>query len=184
MEDLLVLVIDQFLRAVTEEPFDRGALVDGRAVGRDHRDHVRGILEQRPIEAVDALQLLLVALLLRDVEHDAGKARPGRPGLDAHDVPQPHHPAVGRDHTVLEFVVLTASGGVPTERRASLHIVGVGVRHPEIRRGQPLGGWIAENRFGLIADEGELERAAVGFPHDAADRIHELAELLRRKHRA
>src|SRR5207245_686907 len=88
-------------------------------------------------EPAASLALLLGPFPLRDVDHHA--TEPG--GVvpfphHGHLVSQPHHPAVGRDHAVLE-VVPALLGRFFTELHHRLAIVRVQVLLPESRVGDP-----------------------------------------------
>jgi hypothetical protein len=106
MHELEVVPADELAAGVAELLLDRRTLEDGDAVLAQQRDVVGGILEEGLVEALDPVLPALLCLLLRDVEGDADQPPPSlRRAPDAHDIPEPDHPAIGRDHPVLELVI-------------------------------------------------------------------------------
>src|SRR5262249_38115376 len=111
----------------------------------------------REIDAVHALHhpatrltLLLRALQLRDVDHDA--TQPRGPVTVEHNtdvVADPHDPTVSGDHAVL-------GGAGSLVSRDPLAVVGMEMILPEGGIGQPAVAPIAEDPFGLAVHEREL----------------------------
>ncbi len=139
--------------------------------------------EVHAIEALAAppseLALFLRPLALGDIDHDATQA--GRAvALDhqGHQVAKPHDAPVGREHPIFEIVATFLNRGLLTQPHRQLAVVRMNVVPPERRFAQPTFRRVAEDALGLLAHERERERLGVRFPHDAADRIHQVAEPL------
>ncbi len=167
-----VVAADKLARVVAKLRLHRLALVDRDAVRTDERDHVRRVLDERLVQLRDPALVGLPLLLRGDVERDADQppaAIRRRPHRD--DVAQPHDPAVGGMHPVFELVVLSPARRLTTEPRAAVDVVRMRVAHPEVRVVQPVAHRIAEDPFGLRADEGEMERLGLGFPDDGAKAV-------------
>ena len=66
----LQLGAEQLLRTVAEHTAGRGTLVGDGAASIHHKDHVGGVLHQRPQPGLTVPQRLLHPLTLRDVHED------------------------------------------------------------------------------------------------------------------
>lgn len=88
---------------------------------------------------------------------------------DIHDIPEPHGPAIGDGHPILEIVPPAFSNGRRAQSFDPRTIIRMDMVPPETGHLQPGLDGIPENRFGLLADECRLERSRVGAPEDGAD---------------
>ena len=128
----------------------------------------RHLLTQQQLVA-----LLLEALVLGDVDHEAAQAAAVR-GMDA--VAQPDLAAVGG--VGAELVLQRPVGGerLPIARQHALAVPRVDDLTPEVGCAEPALDGIAEQLLGSLADERARERGGVGLPHDRVDAVHEVTE--------
>ena len=90
---------------------------------------------------------------------------------------QPDHSPILADEAVFEVVGLLAGRVAGAVVGSPLTILRVYVRHPETGL-QPFTAGIAQQALGLLADEGDLEGARVGFPDDAVHGVEQVAKAL------
>ena len=135
--------------------------------------------EQRDVEVLDQVQVLVAALLghllSRDVDHHAAHADDvaAAVDLDAHAVVQPHHITVGTGEAVLDLAVLSRLDGLAVALGHPLAVVGMDVAVPEVRLG-PVLGRVADDLLGSAVDV--ERRGVVGqlLPDDGVDAAHQI----------
>ncbi len=158
-------VLRPLLGREAEHGLDLGARVDVGAhlVEPVDIDGERQLLHERPEPRFCAAECLFGLLALRDVQREPLPERhPFRRLHDHGSILDPHQPAVGRPHPVLEPERLPARVGLVPGREHAAEVLLVDRRLVDPRRPEPLLGGVAEHPLDLGADVARADLRILG----------------------